>query len=1158
MQPRLKRACAAFSAAIFVISMLATAPVAARSNSANDDPDQPPIGHDIPPRKYLSMREHQIALYRGAPFNLPYNARQVAINQLLRQQQAQAHGGFPGPNTIPVWSPIGPAPIPNGQVAGGATNIPVSGRVTAIAVDPANANLVYVGTAQGGVYRTSNAGVATPTWTPLMDNAASLAVGALALDPADHTKLFVGTGEGNLSLDSYAGVGMYRITSANTGSGTLQGPFELKVAGTGTTAGLGHAFQGESITAIAFDPNDANTMFIGTTVGFSGASGDQKPGAAPIGLYFSDNAQATTPHFSRVNGIPGAPNAAVTDVMFAPTSSTVLLVGVLDLAGTNNGLYRSSDAGTATIGPSGVSPTFTRIVDTSSNFFPNIKLAANKVSPTTNVLAAMDDGSGGRLIKSIDGGQTFPTTLSDAAGYCGGQCYYDIAVAIDPATAQNIYLGGSADGGAATQFERSIDGGTTFNATDTNLHPDTHALAVAPSNHAVIYTGDDGGIFRSADNGATWTSINTPGFSATQFESVAVHPTNANFTIGGSQDNGTEFRNGAGAWTRADFGDGGFSAIDQNATDTTTVTMYHTYFNQTNNVLGFARVTATANAHDFGWAFFGCGGTANGINCADSTLFYAPLALGPGTPNTVYFGSDHLYRSANSGTTATTVSQAFSVPISAIGIAKTNDNYRLVGLTDGSVFRTATGGNPLIDVTGGWLPNYVARVVVDPTTTTTAYVTLDGFTGGTTAALSHVWKTTNLGSATPTWVSKGAGLPDIPVNAFVIDPNNHLHLFAGTDIGVWASTDGGTSWNPFGTGLPIVAVFDMAVASPGTGSEVLRIATHGKGMWQAPITAASAFTLTVHIAGTGTGTVTSADTFINCPGSCFHDYGSSTPVVLSQTHGGSSTFAGWTGCDSIVSGTCHIQVNAAKSVTATFNSSDSTPPTAHMTKPSLAFNASKSVALAWTGSDTGGSGLKNYDVRYRRAKYNTSTFGSFSFILQATTLTAKTFTAAPGYTYCFSVRARDNNLNVGAYSAEDCTMIPVDDKAMTHSTGWTQSLNSSDYLGTISTSSTHGKTMTLGSVHGKQIGVLVTVCSGCGTITFNFASKTWSANLNNATTAHFIFFSTAGAYSGIKTGTVTIKVTSTTGHKVQIDGLVTIIKGTIASTASSFRAVRLQ
>src|SRR5262249_48923134 len=92
-----------------------------------------------------------------------------------------------------------------------------------------------------------------------------------------------------------------------------------------------------------------------------------------------------------------------------------------------------------------------------------------------------------------------------------------------------------------------------------------------------------------------------------------------------------------------------------------------------------------------------------------------------------------------------------------------------------------------------------------------------------------------LSAPTPTWTPAASGIPSVPVNAFAIDPNNSTHLFAGTDVGVYASTDGGVSWSPFGTGLPAVAVFDMAIVQPGTSSESLRIATHGRSMWQIPL-----------------------------------------------------------------------------------------------------------------------------------------------------------------------------------------------------------------------------------------------------------------------------------------------------------------------------------
>src|SRR5207302_5730324 len=130
------------------------------------------------------------------------------------------------------------------------------------------------------------------------------------------------------------------------------------------------------------------------------------------------------------------------------------------------------------------------------------------------------------------------------------------------------------------------------------LHADNHALAIAPSNTTTLYDGNDGGIFKTTTAGDPWTSLNNATFSATQFQSIAVHPTDRNFTLGGTQDNGSNLLQTALGWNRADFGDGGYALIDQNATDTTNVTMYHTYYNKTGNLLGYARADSTANASD--------------------------------------------------------------------------------------------------------------------------------------------------------------------------------------------------------------------------------------------------------------------------------------------------------------------------------------------------------------------------------------------------------------------------------------------------------------------------------------------------------------------------------------------------------------------------------
>jgi MBG domain (YGX type)/Bacterial Ig-like domain (group 3) len=831
-----------------------------------DTPDLPAIAVGlIDSETYLRMRDEHIRFLRGLMDKLfDPRSRGQAIRQMkeqerqLRQGQQNGNGagnsanngtgsGSTGPNTAaslspvsgPAWSPLGPAPIPNGQTT--SISLPVSGRVTSIAVHPTNENIVYVGTAQGGLYRSLDGGT---TWTALMDDSLSLAVGSVAIDPLDPTTIFVGTGEGNLSADSFFGVGLYIIKHADTTPNVL-GPFNLD-------GSANDVFTGRSITRVLVSPTDDNIVFVSTTSGIGGISADSIPsvisGNLPSrGLYRSTNAMSGSPTFTKITVQPAnGGNRGITDIAFDPANPNVLLAGVNGFASatvTNDGgIWRTTNA----LAPT---PTFTnqQPVGTATATI-QIKMASNAVGGVTTVLAATGEtssvvsgstcGAPGMVRRSLDGGITFDKGIAQTQAFCNTQCFYDMAPAMDPTNSSIIYLGGSANANTnppradckAVVLSKATDG-LTFNRIDTGLHADTHAVAVAPSNPSVVYFGSDGGVWRSSNSGTSWQSINTVGFNATQFQSIALHPSDRNFSIGGTQDNGTPWLHPDTTWTRADFGDGGFALIDQNAADTTNVTMYHTYFNQTNNLIGYARVTTTTNAHDNGWAFFGCNGTTanNGFRCADTVLFYAPMALGPGTPNTLYFGTDRLYRSVNQGTTMTLVSQGPFVsgsPVSAIGISPQNDNVRIVGIRNGKVFATTTGANPLTDVTNAGFPaKYVARAVIDPNNSNTAYVSFAGF--GIVG--KQVWKTTNLAGGAATWSAAAAGLPDAPVDAFAVDPVNSQVLYAGTDIGVYISRDGGGSWLPYGTGLPRVAVFDLKVQNP---NRLIRIATHGRGAWE--------------------------------------------------------------------------------------------------------------------------------------------------------------------------------------------------------------------------------------------------------------------------------------------------------------------------------------
>jgi S-layer family protein len=857
-------------------------------DNEEDDPDRPPGIHGpFDEAEYIKAREAFIALRRGNDPNKPIDptARSRAV-EMMDGQVAELQRISRGPNganeplAFPNWVELGPNPIPLGQTT--TTRVNVSGRISAIEIDPTDPNKVYVGAAQGGVYRSLDGGT---TWTPIFDTAQSLAIGTLNLDPVNGW-LWVGTGEANGSADSFGGVGLYRIENVNT-TATLVGPINpirIYNDGSGNAARSGF-FTGRSISKIIRVPGDPNTLFCGVAGGVIGLGanppfGNTLPPLAMRGLVRLSNVTGPAagitgtrvPVSTTDTGLglcfdtPCTVNRSVNDMVLDPQdpSGNKLIVWLngINVAG-DGGIYRSINAMSG-------SPTFTQTLVTTSTSTSNGRgeLRTYVRSGTTVIYVASGEPSNvpagaticntstqfGALRRSDDGGATWSAKLAGGGGFCGGQCFYNIGFDVVPGaatTTDRLLLGGNvASGNCSRQQSTSLDGGaTSFTTHSATTHADTHVIKLAPSNPLVVYRGDDGGVWKSTDGGDNWINQNNTTLKATQFQSIAVHPTDQDITIGGTQDNGTEAITASGPiWLHSDDGDGGFAMIDQS----TPATMYHTYFNQTNSQIGYAR---SLTGGTFGsWSFLGCSGsgTTNGIACSSATTtavnFYCPTALGPGSPNnTVYIGTDRLLRSDTQGTANVTVSQApihSGVAISAIGISLLDDSYRIVGLNNGEIWFTTTGSSTLTSLdpvgVGSVIPDfYVARLVFDPSNKNTVYIALGNYANGTLHTQSHVWRVTNL-NTTPVLTSlNGTGvftLPDVPVNGFAVDPLKPSRLFAGTDIGVYLSEDGGTNWFPFGTGLPRVAVFDMAIQNV---KRVVRIATHGRGMWEVPIPAFS-------------------------------------------------------------------------------------------------------------------------------------------------------------------------------------------------------------------------------------------------------------------------------------------------------------------------------
>ncbi len=784
-------------ACILVLALLLAAANAAAQPQQPPAPRPPGGVSDSTPFKRWEWHFQQRAYPLG---KIPEGARLRALEEIARakaraQNDPQAGAGG-------RWVSIGPAPINGGQIGATLNARPGSGRVTAIAVDPTDNTHWLVGTAQGGVWESPDSGT---TWTPRTDDQASLALGAIAFAPSDPKTIYAGTGEANFSCDSYAGVGL------------------LKSMGGGTTWGLlaTSDFAGAAFSDIKVDPTNRDILLAATARGFAGDGSCTSPPPLPHGILKS--VTGGTSFSPKLDG-------EATSLIVHPGNFINQYAGIGDSRGSPvNGVYRSRNAGevwTPIAGPWKTPPL--RV--------GRIALAIAPSNPDVLYVSIEDSGSGGGtkggllgLWKTSNAWDTTPTWTPIPAkatddgtgthGYCGwdtaygiasDQCWYDHVLSVDPTDSKVLYAGGT----SLWRYDGTTwaDIGKTASDPTHGIHADQHAMAWV-GNRLIV--GNDGGVWSTTNGGATWNNHNTT-LAITQFYAGSLHPTDPGFALGGSQDNGTDKFTGTTSWQQIFYGDGASSAISSSRPATHWAVSLKNLNIQRTTDGGTKFFPATAGIDPTGAPFI-----ARFEKCsANDDVFIA------GTDN--LWKSTAFFSSASPSWASNGPEMGEMITALAFAASDATCGTYAYGTQSGQLRITPDGVNWFDLDPASHVPNrYVTGLAFHPSNRNVLYVTLSGFDGGTPGQPGHVFATTNALSGSPAWFNVSPPV-NLPHNSVVFDPFSPNVVYVGTDIGVWKSTTGGTSWTHLGpeTGMPNVAVFDLKI--PPTMARLVAF-THGRG-----------------------------------------------------------------------------------------------------------------------------------------------------------------------------------------------------------------------------------------------------------------------------------------------------------------------------------------
>jgi photosystem II stability/assembly factor-like uncharacterized protein len=588
------------------------------------------------------------------------------------------------------------------------------------------------------------------------------------------------------------------------------------------------------VGAIAIDPADSNTIYIGTgevyqyQQAIGGLIVRTTRGSYGIGLLKTTNGGVSWTKsidwtMNQERGIqqlvmnpvnPRTLFAATTEGIYKTTDAGAnwtntlpIIMGmdiVLNLADTNKvmvsmgnfsspgvGIYTSTDAGLNWV-PSGGLPAYSG------------KTMLGRYASNANVVYASvaDSTTGvGSLWKTTNFGGSWTMLPGLLGGVFGVQGWYSHIIAAHPTDPLQIFHAGVPAG-------KSVNGGTSFSGSS-GSYSDHHGYAIHPTNPNILYVVNDDGIYRSTNFGASFANVGFGMQSGQFYNGFSNSSQDSLLSVGQSQDHIPGYLySGATTWTRSVSDEVGWTAIDP--------TNDNYVYADSRYGGGIIRST------DRGLTF------STVANFGGTGAWNSPFVVAPSAPNTLYFGDQVIYRSTawGSGFAATNGGAPLDGnPSLSMAVSATDPNTVYVGtaptVTSPHVFSTTNGGGSWNDVTGALPDRYPMDLAVDPSNAAVVYVAMGGFGSG------HFFKSTTGGGS---WTDISGTLPDVPGTAVAVDPLNTSIIYAGNDIGVYVSTNGGASWAGFSDGLPDAAIAADLAVSPS--NRALRIATHGNGVYE--------------------------------------------------------------------------------------------------------------------------------------------------------------------------------------------------------------------------------------------------------------------------------------------------------------------------------------